>query len=225
MLYRIIAVSPVASKFNDTIEQYRGREQRSLRDFKREWLSIALRLFRDTIPFLFFYSNMWIRAKHSKWLTIHPIELGNKGGGVDRGCRGKTDGDLVPPSSCNQMELLSFLINLSSLIKGMLFSPHDASILVAAKGCALCNNYALYVNFTSISPLGSCAATIKDDGFETRPRVMAIIKQSGIWRKARNISRCFSPRDWSWKKELFRENVRSIYMCNDFYSASTRDAM
>lgn len=139
--------------------------------------------------------------------------------------RGKTDGDLVPPSSCNQMELLSFLINLSSLIKGMLFSPHDASILVAAKGCALCNNYALYVNFTSISPLGSCAATIKDDGFETRPRVMAIIKQSGIWRKARNISRCFSPRDWSWKKELFRENVRSIYMCNDFYSASTRDAM
>lgn len=139
--------------------------------------------------------------------------------------RGKTDGDLVPPSSCNQMELLSFLINLSSLIKGMLFSPHDASILVAAKGCALCNNYALYVNFTSISPLGSCAATIKDDGFETRPRVMAIIKQSGIWRKARNISRCFSPRDWSWKKELFRENVRSIYMCSDFYSASTRDAM
>lgn len=30
--------------------------------------------------------------------------------------RGKTDGDLVPPSSCNQMELLSFLINLIILI-------------------------------------------------------------------------------------------------------------
>lgn len=133
MLYCIIAVSPVASEFNDTIEQYRRMGTTVIERFQARVVVNSASW--DTIPF-------FIRI-HSKWLTIHSdIELGNKGGGVDRGR--KVEGKLMEIPS-----VIKWNLHLSSLNyprnQGNAFSPRCITILVAAKG----NNYALYVNFTS----------------------------------------------------------------------------
>lgn len=141
MLYCIIAVSPVASEFNDTIEQYRRMGTTVIERFQARMVINSASW--DTIPF-------FIRI-HSKWLTIHSdIELGNKGGGVDRGR--KVEGKLMEIPS-----VIKWNLHLSSLNyprnQGNAFSPRCITMHTC---CGKRQQFTLFMLI--LRALGSCVA-------------------------------------------------------------------